>query len=68
MWRVVILCLLQILRYFLMEYVVTPLVENLVMVPVSKFLLGGDGEDGSGGEGDGGGGVRMEVEVEGKEG
>ena len=51
MWRVVFLCLLQILRYFLMEYVVTPLVENLVMVPVSKFLLGGDGEDGGGGGG-----------------
>ena len=49
-----VLYLLQILRFFLLEYVGTPLVENLVMVPVSKFLLGGDGEDGSGGGGEGG--------------
>ena len=49
-----VLFLLQILRFFLMEYVATPVVENLIMVPVSKFLLGGDGEDGSGGEGGGG--------------
>ena len=35
-----------------MEYVATPVVENLIMVPVSKFLLGGDSEDSGGGEGD----------------
>ena len=41
-----------------MEFVATPVVENLIMVPVSKLLLGGDGEDGSGSGGEGDGGMR----------
>ena len=53
-----VLCLLQLLRFFLMEYVATPVVENLIMVPVSKFFLGGDGEDGSGSGGEEDGGIR----------
>ena len=44
------LCVLHCLRYLLMEYVVSGLVENLIMGPVTRFLLGDDGE-GEGGEG-----------------
>ena len=45
MRRVVCLCILHCLQYLLMEYVVSGLVENLVMGPATRFLLGDDGED-----------------------
>ena len=50
MRRVVCLYVLHCLRYLLMEYVVSGLVENLVMGPATRFLLGDEGEE-EGGEG-----------------
>ena len=44
------LCVLHCLRYLLMEYVVSGLVENLIMGPATRFLLGDEGEE-EGGEG-----------------
>ena len=58
MRRVVCLCILHCLQYLLMEYVVSGLVENLVMGPVTRFLLGDEG--GYEGEGEGEAGRREE--------
>ena len=46
MWRVLVMCLLHLFRFWLMKYVATPVVEHLVMIPLTRLLLGGDGEDG----------------------
>ena len=59
------MCLLQLLRFFLMKFVATPVVEILIMIPFTRLLLGGDGEDGSGSGGEGGGEMRSEDGSEG---
>ena len=45
------MCILHCLRYLTMEFVVTRMVEDLVMGPVTRFLLGDEGGDEGGGEG-----------------
>ena len=46
MRRIICLCILHCLRYLLMEYVATRLVEDLVRGPITRLLLGDDAGDG----------------------
>ena len=49
--RVIYMCILHCLRFLIMEFLVTRLVENYVMGPITSWLLGdeGDAESAEGG-------------------
>ena len=46
MWQVFVQCLLHLLWFWLLKFVATPMIERLVMLPLTRLLLGDDDSDG----------------------
>ena len=40
-------CFLHLLRWWLLKFVATPMIERLVILPLTRLLLGDDDSDGA---------------------